>query len=255
MINVVEYAKGHPWIAGTVIVVGGFVFIKLSGIFGGGSSAPVSTGGGNAAGDTAASIAQIQGQTQLGLASISAGAASDQYALQSHIAELALTADQGKTSAALQLGMENLKDSVSIAQINAGVATAADANQTSMWSHLIDVISGKNVNAPAADPNLVYLNGRGYNAAQLDAQYSEDKATAAAAKASGQSIIYDPHFGALQNEVPNAVLAKVTGYTGDFGKGGFESWIGQQSASVQMAAAQVLNRYGEPDRIVGFAGR
>lgn len=54
------------------------------------------------------------------------------------------------------------------------------------------------------------------------------------------------------NPVSNAALVKATGYTGDFGTGGFQAWIVQQDEATKTAARKVLEQYGQSYRISGF---
>jgi hypothetical protein len=55
------------------------------------------------------------------------------------------------------------------------------------------------------------------------------------------------------NSEVNALLAAATGYAGDFGQGGFQNWIVEQTNAVKEVAAAVLRENGQAGRIVGFA--
>lgn len=55
------------------------------------------------------------------------------------------------------------------------------------------------------------------------------------------------------NPSSNAALAAATGYTGDFGTGGFQAWIVQQGETVRATARQILESFGQSYRISGFA--
>lgn len=55
------------------------------------------------------------------------------------------------------------------------------------------------------------------------------------------------------NPSVNAALASATGYAGDFGAGGWQAWIVQQSEQIKAVARQILTAFGQPERISGFA--
>lgn len=55
------------------------------------------------------------------------------------------------------------------------------------------------------------------------------------------------------NRAANQELAGL-GYTGDFGGGGFNQWIGGQSADIQQQAANILARNNQPERIQDWGG-
>jgi len=64
------------------------------------------------------------------------------------------------------------------------------------------------------------------------------------ARVSGRSLGANPSS--------NAALASATGYAGDFGTGGFQAWIVQQDEATKSAARQILNAFGQSNRISGF---
>ena len=55
------------------------------------------------------------------------------------------------------------------------------------------------------------------------------------------------------NRAANQELAGL-GYTGEFGGGGFNQWIGSQSADIQQQAANILARNNQPERIQDWGG-
>lgn len=201
--------KEHPWLTGVVVVVGGFLFLSLSGILGGGgSTGPVTV--------TGASDAEIAAQSQ-----------------QQQIQAAQAVASQQSSD---QLEETKITTEAQLSALNAVLAASA--------------AQGSNGSSAAGDG--VTINGKIVSYADLPTLNAENQVVAAQAKAAGLGTLYDPHYGAIQNEVPNAVLAQVTGYTGNFGGGAFETWITQQDQATQAKAQGVLISYGESNRVVGF---
>lgn len=54
------------------------------------------------------------------------------------------------------------------------------------------------------------------------------------------------------NPSANVALAAATGYTGDFGAGGFQAWIVQQDDATKAKAHQILEAFGQTYRLSGF---
>jgi hypothetical protein len=61
------------------------------------------------------------------------------------------------------------------------------------------------------------------------------------------------NWGIPENHAVNQQLAALTGYMGDFGSGGWHSWITQQSEEIRNTARMTLIMNGQHERIVGFA--
>lgn len=68
-----------------------------------------------------------------------------------------------------------------------------------------------------------------------------------------ESVLATPrNWGASESVSANMQLAFKTGYSGDFGSGGWQNWIVQQPESVKAVARQVLTQMGQSWRINGF---
>lgn len=68
MEKVLAYVKAHPWAAGIIVVVGGIIFLSITGIFGSSSA--------NASGEHQPSDAEIMANAQIQSAMIGAQAAA-----------------------------------------------------------------------------------------------------------------------------------------------------------------------------------
>lgn len=91
-----------------------------------------------------------------------------------------------------------------------------------------------------------------YLSQMADALKALDATLVEQSKAS--SILSTPrNWGAAAQVTTNLQLALKTGYSGDFGGGGFQSWITQQSDPVKATARDVLTQMGQSWRINGFA--
>jgi hypothetical protein len=138
MDNITSYMRAHPWATGIIIIVGGIVFLMLSGVMGGGaaSSASADTGPSDAeiAANATIAAAQINAQAQAAAAGaavqtsqIGAGVqmASDQLAAQVAMRELevrqALGLDEGVTN---RYGIEAQK-SVRLGELQSQVDLAS----------------------------------------------------------------------------------------------------------------------------------
>ncbi|MBY0431774.1 MAG: hypothetical protein K2Q10_11290, partial [Rhodospirillales bacterium] len=60
-------------------------------------------------------------------------------------------------------------------------------------------------------------------------------------------------WGATPSNASNLALSKL-GYGGDFGGGGFDAWIHQQSEPVKSQARAILGQYGQPERVTFALG-
>jgi hypothetical protein len=61
--------------------------------------------------------------------------------------------------------------------------------------------------------------------------------------------VMDPKWGAVQNVRVNQDLAAKTGFSGNFGGGGFQNWILSQDEAVKVIARMTLEAAGQSDRI------
>jgi hypothetical protein len=132
-----DYVKAHPWVAGTVVVVGGLLFILISGWFSGGSGssggATASSGPSDAQLATSAAVteANIQGQ----VASLNSNNAlmAAKYAadVQDHQIDAAL--QLGNLTAGVQTAHDNDAMQLGLSQIAAALQIQTGtlaANQT-----------------------------------------------------------------------------------------------------------------------------
>nr|WP_286208866.1 tape measure protein [Azospirillum sp. A1-3] len=98
----------------------------------------------------------------------------------------------------------------------------------------------------AAKSQVSYLSSIDSSLKSLDANMAEQAQMA--------SVISTPrNWGASGSVAANMQLALKTGYSGDFGGGGWQSWITQQDDSTKAIARQVLAAAGQSWRINGFA--
>ncbi|HTK34545.1 MAG TPA: hypothetical protein VL358_04555 [Caulobacteraceae bacterium] len=146
--------------------------------------------------------------------------------------------DVSKTSA--HNSLEQARD---VAKVKAAVEAAADTatRQVSIAQQQLDGVNAT-VEALGLVNNSVLELGQalsGYASALL------------AQKSAGGIGGVSSELGA--NPEVNAVLASVTGYTGAFGTGGFQSFITAADPATQTKAEAVLNAFGQSNRIVGFA--
>lgn len=69
--KIVEYAKEHPWATGIIVIIGGIIFLSITGVFGGGGE---SDGSGGA--PSRPSDAEVMANAQIAAATIQANAAT-----------------------------------------------------------------------------------------------------------------------------------------------------------------------------------
>lgn len=69
----------------------------------------------------------------------------------------------------------------------------------------------------------------------------------------GLSANLGRNWGLPENAEINRTLAFATGYTGDFGSGGWQAWITQQDEQTRATARFLLEAAGQSERIVNFA--
>lgn len=90
-----------------------------------------------------------------------------------------------------------------------------------------------------------------YLSQMADALKALDTTLSDQSKAAG--VLSTPrNWGAAAQVPTNLQLALKTGYSGDFGGGGFQSWITQQPDAVKATARDVLTQMGQGWRINGF---
>lgn len=68
--KIVEYAKSHPWATGIIVIIGGIIFLSITGVFGS------SEGGSGGGGSSRPSDAEVMANAQISAAQISAQAAT-----------------------------------------------------------------------------------------------------------------------------------------------------------------------------------
>jgi hypothetical protein len=81
MQRIIAYAKAHPWATGIIVVVGGIIFLSITGIFG-------SSGGSGGTSDDGPSDAEIMANAQIQAATIQAQAAAAQAGASLRAAEM-----------------------------------------------------------------------------------------------------------------------------------------------------------------------
>jgi hypothetical protein len=102
--DILAYPKKHPWVTGIVIVIGGIVFITISGVFsgsGGGGSATSSGGG--------LSDAELAAQAQITAATIAA---------QAQAAQAGAALQAAQIGAGVQVNSDNLNAQVAMRQLD-----------------------------------------------------------------------------------------------------------------------------------------
>lgn len=101
--QIVEYAKTHPWATGIVVVVGGIIFLSLTGVFGG------SSGGSSGGGDSSRpSDAEIAANAQIQAAQIAA---------QANAAQAGAAIQAAQIGAGVQLNSDNKAAEVAMRQL------------------------------------------------------------------------------------------------------------------------------------------
>lgn len=154
MSNVMGYVKAHPWTVGILVVVGGFVFIKLSGVFSGG-------GGGTVVAATDAGPSEA---AQLQFASINAQASAANNATAAHVTETGIGADLQKYLGGLQLQLAThtsdndtavqlagIQSNTQMFTVQNGTALDIAKLNTSAQTHVVDVSA--NVQNHTTDAN------------------------------------------------------------------------------------------------------
>lgn len=138
--NVITYMKSHPWATGIIVVVGGLIFIMLTGLGGGGSdtssdgSTTPKMSDAEIAANAQIAAAQIAATAQAGAAGaaiqqaqIGAGVQMNSDKLSSEVAMRALEVQQalglGQQNVDLQTGVASIgaQRDVAVAQINGTV--------------------------------------------------------------------------------------------------------------------------------------
>lgn len=118
--DILAYPKQHPWITGIVVVVGGIVFISISGIFSGGSSGGSSGGGGSSLSD-----AEIAAQAQVAAATIAAQAQAAQAGAALQAAQIGAGVQMNSDNLSSQVAMRSLdvNRELGLSEIEAGRQT------------------------------------------------------------------------------------------------------------------------------------
>lgn len=102
--DVLGYAKSHPWTTGAVVIGGGLVFIVISGVFAG--------GGGGSSGEGSSpklSDAEIAANAQIQAAQIAAQAAAAQAGAAIQGAQIGAGVQMNSDNLAAQVAMRNLE--------------------------------------------------------------------------------------------------------------------------------------------------
>lgn len=168
-----DYVKAHPWITGTVVIIGGLVFILLSGWFTGGASASTTASSGQPTDAQVAAAAsefnaQLGAQTQLnlantaanvqtqhdadalqlGLANVAAGVTSSNNALQATLA--GITAQQQvqtqSISAQQAVALQQIAEQGHEADVNAGLQQSQIAANENTQNNLINFLTTQSNN-------------------------------------------------------------------------------------------------------------
>lgn len=136
------YMKSHPWAAGIIIVVGGFIFLKLTGILGGGSSAAATSSDGTApesdaqiTADATVSAAQIQAQAGVSAASIAAGSTENH---DNQAAAVALA----QTNVTGTIYSQYIQEQGDLAKAQIAAAQALGISQNALSQSAINSIGG-----------------------------------------------------------------------------------------------------------------
>ena len=132
--NPLEYAKSHPWTTGTVVIIGGLVFISISGVFGGSggsSGGAVDSGPSDAeiAANAAIASAQIQAQAAQAQAGASLQAAQIGAGVQMHGIDKEAEVSLRELEVNQSLGLANIDASktIGLAQTDADKAKSLAA--------------------------------------------------------------------------------------------------------------------------------
>jgi len=119
--DILAYPKQHPWITGIIVVIGGIVFISITGVFSGGGS---SSGGG---GGDSLSDAEIAAQAQIAAATIAA---------QGQAAQAGAALQAAQIGAGVQLNSDNLSAQVAMRSLDVnrelGLSEIEAGRQTSL---------------------------------------------------------------------------------------------------------------------------
>ncbi len=127
--QIVEYAKAHPWATGIIVVIGGIVFIIIAGGFGGGGS--------SAQADTGPSDAEVMAGATIASAQISAQAQAAAAGAAVQAAQIGAGVQLASDKIAGEVAMENLRvsEALGLRQIDTdgSVSLATIAAQRDMY--------------------------------------------------------------------------------------------------------------------------
>lgn len=146
----IAIVKAHPLAATAVVVGGGLVFVLFSGWFSGGSSSSSGTTAATTGGidDAQAgyaaqvSIAGVQSQTALGVASIGAGANSDNNSLSLQIANLAQAIQLQNSSDTKDVDLATIQAQLQLGTTNSNNELQAQTISTQAQTTLLgDILS------------------------------------------------------------------------------------------------------------------
>lgn len=120
--QIIEYAKEHPWATGIIVVVGGILFISISGVF---------KGGGSSASSSGPSDAQVQADATIAAAQIGAQAAAAQAGAALQAAQIGAGVQMHSDDLSAQVMMEQYRVAESL-----GLKQSDNDTQVSL--HTID---------------------------------------------------------------------------------------------------------------------
>lgn len=99
--QIIEYAKAHPWATGVIVVIGGIVFISISGVFSGNSASAATSNG--------PSDAEIQANATVQAAQISAQAAAAMAGAQIQATQIGAGVQMHSDDLSAQVMMEQYR--------------------------------------------------------------------------------------------------------------------------------------------------
>jgi hypothetical protein len=142
-IHPLVYAKSHPWATGIIVVIGGIIFLSVTGILGG-------HGGGSTATTTGPSAAELQANAAIQVAQIQAGAVAAQYGSQVQLAQIGagVQTNADNLSAGVTNHQSDLTAGIYTHYIDQQTALANDlgAQQTALRNAALGAVSTKNIN-------------------------------------------------------------------------------------------------------------
>lgn len=139
MEKISNYIKAHPWATGIIVVVGGFIFLSLTGIIGGsgGSGSSGSSGSGPSDAEIAANAtiqaAQIQAQAQAAAAGAAIQQAQIGAGVQMHSDDLKAQTDMRSLDVQQALGLAQISGQVESQRINADKDIAIQQSIASVY--------------------------------------------------------------------------------------------------------------------------